>query len=603
MWPPRGASARVVPMKAVQAVLCRRPALAGFLGLAAVLAGTAQSSSTVAAATTCALIAAPSSFDAQVSAASPGQTVCLASGDYGVWRGTAKAITIRPEDGATPLMVIQFGPGASGFTIDGGRTSFTQTWGIQIKDGNSPDVRTGAHDITIENTDIAAGLGVDQLANANIVFNHDVWHDLNGFGWPAGVHLDWTSSTPSGVTVENSLFRDMSADGIQTGSPMNIVGNEFSDVKPTAAGGNESLHTDAVQLYGGTGVRIQGNFVHGGCEQGITAFDGTSGNTVEDNVIVGCTAHSLVMSGDKNPGSLVDHNTVIGTATAVINCSSKTGEGPSTTMITNNIASGGLELNDRSGPCQPAQNTNNLLGSGGHSPNFSGTPTFVGGANPTTYAGYQLAPGSRGKGAATDGLDVGARITTPPTSSPPPTTPPPTPHRPPAAPFVLTQMLMRSHEVTGFAVHGRPHVRRTIRAFLRGSGDHAKRPQKRSKQLKASGFIKAADEQLRGPHGAHGFSVVVQLKSPAGARHAARYLFQTFGVHARNGRPTLFRVSGVPSARGAIFGSRRKGGVASAYWVSGRCVLGASISRRRGPLSGPVIAGVTSLDRRTAGKC
>ena len=39
-----------------------------------------------------------------------------------------------------------------------------------------------------------------------------------------------------------------------------------------------------------------------------------------------------------------------------------------------------------------------------------GLPTFVGGASPTTYAGYRLAPKSRGSGNASDGLDRGARI-------------------------------------------------------------------------------------------------------------------------------------------------------------------------------------------------
>ena len=42
----------------------------------------------------CNINASPSSFSSAVSAAAPGQTVCLASGDYGTWRGTNKAITV-----------------------------------------------------------------------------------------------------------------------------------------------------------------------------------------------------------------------------------------------------------------------------------------------------------------------------------------------------------------------------------------------------------------------------------------------------------------------------------------------------------------------------
>jgi hypothetical protein len=40
---------------------------------------------------------------------------------------------------------------------------------------------------------------------------------------------------------------------------------------------------------------------------------------------------------------------------------------------------------------------------------FVGTPVFVGGAHPDTYLVYCLAPGSPGKGRATDGPDVGIR--------------------------------------------------------------------------------------------------------------------------------------------------------------------------------------------------
>ena len=41
---------------------------------------------------------------------------------------------------------------------------------------------------------------------------------------------------------------------------------------------------------------------------------------------------------------------------------------------------------------------------------FIATPAFVGGGNPRTYAGYELAAGSPGTGRATDGGDVGARV-------------------------------------------------------------------------------------------------------------------------------------------------------------------------------------------------
>jgi hypothetical protein len=41
--------------------------------------------------------------------------------------------------------------------------------------------------------------------------------------------------------------------------------------------------------------------------------------------------------------------------------------------------------------------------------NLAGTPRFIGGAIPTSYDGFRLAPGSPGKNAASDGRDVGIR--------------------------------------------------------------------------------------------------------------------------------------------------------------------------------------------------
>ena len=350
------------------------------------------------------------SLASEVAAASAGETICLASGNYGTWQGTGKAITLRPQEGASPSMGIAFGTGDSGFTIDGGRASFGQSWGLRIdQDGGSPNIGGGARNITIKNTDFAVGITIDGVANANIVLDHNLHHDLNGHDYTAAVHLSYASDTPSGVTVSNSLFRDMSADGIQHGPAMKIVGNEFSHVEPTAAGGDESLHTDAIQAYSGcsagTGSVITGNYLHDG-EQAIGAFDGTCAMTVEDNVIQNFSAHQITLMADR-PASSVRHNTIVGPGPRAIDCASKPGAQPSLTNIRDNIAASvvwGGEVD-----CEPSANHHNMLaGAGGQ--NFAGTPQFAGGARPTTYAGFKLAPGSPGKNAASDGLDVGIRL-------------------------------------------------------------------------------------------------------------------------------------------------------------------------------------------------
>ncbi len=57
--------------------------------------------------------------------------------------------------------------------------------------------------------------------------------------------------------------------------------------------------------------------------------------------------------------------------------------------------------------CVPGSNTNNLVNSGAIAGNINGTPSWVGGATPTTYCGYRLAGGSPGVTGASDGGQVG----------------------------------------------------------------------------------------------------------------------------------------------------------------------------------------------------
>ena len=143
----------------------------------------------------------PSPFVSELSAADAGQTLCLASGQYGVWQGTDKAITIRPQDGATPTMGIKFTTGDSGFTIDGGRELSRSPGDPHRRERRLPDIDGGAKDITIKNTDFAVGITIDGVTDANLVFDHNLHRDLSGHDYTSAVHLNYSSDTPSGVTV------------------------------------------------------------------------------------------------------------------------------------------------------------------------------------------------------------------------------------------------------------------------------------------------------------------------------------------------------------------------------------------------------------------
>ena len=234
----------------------------------------------------------------------------------------------------------------------------------------------------------------------------NVFHDMlypNTTG--AAVKIFSNNPDPSTTQVDYNLFRDMGADGIDAWNST-IIGNDFIDV--TGSNPNDPRHTDAIQ-FGTPGNVMKGNFVDAPCTQGIAAYDGTTGNVIEDNVIAGCSIHSLVTAGD-NPASLIAHNTVIGAGG--LECGSKTGSPPSTTQIRDNILQQGINWGGVQ--CTPSVDSHNMswpaFGQIHSSSDFIGVPQFVGGSDPTTYAGYGLATGSPGKGRASDGGDVGARV-------------------------------------------------------------------------------------------------------------------------------------------------------------------------------------------------
>src|SRR4051812_21181315 len=162
----RGASARSPVALLEPCALIRRLCALGSALVVAAAVAVAVSLSSAAAAGTCDRSATPSTLASQISAATSGQTICLASGSYGTWSGTNKQITLRADDGATPTMRVSLGAGDSGFTLDG-------------LSGMGGSVAGGAHDFTIRNSSFDASFDVQGTPGANIVL------DGNKHDWPA----------------------------------------------------------------------------------------------------------------------------------------------------------------------------------------------------------------------------------------------------------------------------------------------------------------------------------------------------------------------------------------------------------------------------------
>ena len=79
----------------------------------------------------------------------------------------------------------------------------------------------------------------------------------------------------------NSVMDGGSSDGVQTGVGVNIIGNDFLNIK---SGSCTACHTDAIQLLGANGSVIRGNYLRN-VESGIAAYDGVSNAVIEDNVV------------------------------------------------------------------------------------------------------------------------------------------------------------------------------------------------------------------------------------------------------------------------------------------------------------------------------
>jgi hypothetical protein len=185
--------------------------------------------------------------------------------------------------------------------------------------------------------------------------------------------------------------------GVQIGP-----GNEFTGLQQSGC----TAHIDPIQLYGSSHTLIAGNWFHdnGDGSGGIMAPDGGDHEQIINNVFVAAAYPGMLQLGSQ-VGTLIAHNTFVGGAIDI--GSHKTGENAST----GDVARDNVITSDLGTPDPGNTEDDNLCSvtetscSGAH--DVKGSPIFVGGSKPTSYAGYRLAAGSPGKGAASDGTDMG----------------------------------------------------------------------------------------------------------------------------------------------------------------------------------------------------
>ena len=398
----------------------------------------------------CDISATTSNFAAQIASAATGKVVCLASGDYSSFAGTSKTapgITITSAPGAT----VTFNSGMTlnlstvqNFTLDGTGAGGTMTVSGQLDLETSGDALLNkALNLTFQNLTFAAGADVliSGPENSNITLNRNVFIDSNhscASGSQSGLseillnYATATTTTPSGLTVENSVFvasTDLWNPGgaMQTAAPISTLNNVFTGYLAHAGPG--CTHIDTEQAFSGVpGFSSVGTFAGNLCFDDfgcLMAFDGISLTSITDNVCFNMEQACAIMYAD-TPGSTVDHNVQLagGADPGLCNTMNQPNAAPvactvgnvfengtksgypssSVETLTNNVSSAGPSLT-----VAVATNSHNLY-PGASSPNISGTPTFAAGAQPTTWAGFGLTAGSTGHAAGLVGLDVGIRL-------------------------------------------------------------------------------------------------------------------------------------------------------------------------------------------------
>lgn len=344
---------------------------------------------------TCNLNATTSNFASQVSAASAGQTICLADGNYGTWSGTNKAIYIKAS-GSNAQMKISFSTGDSGFTVDGMK-------------GMGGSVSGSASNITVKNSQFTSQVAITGTG-AGIVFDGNTHNNISG----SSTAHRFLAEGP--VTIQNSHLEGGGSDGVRlaTSAKVNVLNNTFLNIRDDGSGN----HTDMIQWYGGSNAVVRGNLFKqtiSGETQVMGAFDGTGGNLIEDNV-VDVTGRNWAIELYSDDGSIVRHNTLVyhpaspcqyNLACGILHLSRKVDQDDvgRNTQVYDNIAT----LVAIENGSTASRRDHNMVRQSAGSGDFTGTPVFVGGANPSNYAGYRLAAGSPGKAKASDGKDVGIR--------------------------------------------------------------------------------------------------------------------------------------------------------------------------------------------------
>jgi hypothetical protein len=350
-----------------------------------------------------------------------GKVICLKSGSYGAISIRSKAyssdVIVQPVAGATATIGditltsvkhLRFS-GAGGTLkaartlISGPNTTFDTLDHIVFTACVRFNGTTSSNNLLV-NHDRLDNLGIDQpgcdMGEGRIQVED---------GDAVGMRKGWLRIANSHFGGEGKV--DCS-DGVQLGGDGVTVGpgNEFTGIYQ----GHCSAHADPVQIVGGSNETITGNYFHdnGDGSGGCMCHDFNPDNeTITNNVFASKGYSYSILAGDGARNWLIAHNVFYEDVSMDDGHSSPNGSG---NVLRDNVFIPGAVVTDAGSGVSYDHNLNCVRRGAGcpGTRNLKGRPIFVGGTKPTTYQGYGLARGSPGKGAASDGSDLGIRTST-----------------------------------------------------------------------------------------------------------------------------------------------------------------------------------------------
>jgi hypothetical protein len=241
--------------------------------------------------------------------------------------------------------------------------------------------------------------------NSNVLVDNSTFIGLGESCGEGRITVKGSSSGNNGVTLSNNEFSGGNSDAIQLvfNARGTVIGpgNYFHDITSC------SVHCDAIQPYGAINTTITGNYFGGNLDGIIADFD-CNGSPLHliNNVFhqgTGSAQNAVAISGAN--GDTVIHNTFSASTELQIYGGNLGCSNTSVTMR-DNVMRGGCSITGSGHTI-----SYNLVSSGGACVGvngITGSPTFVGGTSPTTWAGFALTVASLGHLAASDGRDMGA---------------------------------------------------------------------------------------------------------------------------------------------------------------------------------------------------